>query len=151
MSLDSRLYILNNSSDENIINLVEIYSSPLIHNWFDEHVDYDGCLSFNKIRELHKLCEGILSTVNAVIETAPGNDGVHEYPVSYEVLYPSASTITLCEKYFPNKDIPGTKGEYRNYFFRDLQKIKQAFETIFFLAESNTKMEEEYSICYCQF
>lgn len=151
MSLDSCLYIRNNNSNEHVINLVEIYASPLIHNWFDEHVDYDGCLSFNKIRELHKLCEDILATVNTVVETTPGSDGVHEYPISYEVLYPSLSTVSLCKKAFPNKDIPGSKGKYQHQFFRDLRNIKQAFEIVFFLAESNNKMEDEYSICYCQF
>lgn len=151
MSLDSVLYIRKNSSNEHVINLVEIYASPLIHNWFVEHIDYDGILSFDKIIKLHKLCEAILSTVNTVVETTPGCDGAHEYPISYEILYPSLSTVSLCEAAFPNKDIPGPKGGYQHQFFCDLKKIKQAFETIFFLANSNNKMEEEYSICYSQF
>lgn len=160
MSLDSVLYIRKSSSDEHVINLVEIHASPLIHNWFAEHVDGEGHITFQQLKDMHKVCTEILNTTAQKQETATNVRYVHsighsvtEYtcPFVVTVTYPTFTTLELCKKIFPNEHINSDKGSYTPIFFCDLQKIKQAFETVFFLAASNNKMEEEYNICYCQF
>ena len=160
MSLDSVLYIRKSSSDEHVINLVEIYASPLIHNWFMEYIDDDGRITFLQLKDMHKVCTEVLNTTAQRQETATNvryvyGKGHHitEYtcPFVVTITYPTLTTLELCKKIFPNEHIDSAKGNYTPTFFCGLQKIKQAFETIFFLADSNNKMEEEYSICYSQF
>lgn len=157
MSLDSHLFLTKKDSGDAVLKLAEIPSSPLIHNWFLEYIDANGNITFQQVRDMHKVCTEVLNTTVQRQETATNvryvyGKGHHvtEYtcPFVFDVTYPTFETLELCKKIFPNEHIDSAKANYHYEFFCSLQHLKFAFEMIFHLMKTNYDMEDAYNIYY---
>lgn len=157
MSLDSHLFLTKKDSGDAVLKLAEIPSSPLIHNWFLEYIDANGNITFQQVRDMHKVCTEVLNTTAQVQEKATNvryvySEGQHvnEYtcPFVFDVTYPTFETLELCQKIFPNAHIDSDKANYNHSFFCALQRLKFAFEIIFHLIENNYDMEDAYNVYY---